>query len=388
MSFLRFLLFAGAIVLLPNLYLATRVIKPLRVGSRMKRGLYVVLGLAIPGSIGVLYAARDGSLAGWMAACWIVWTYWAFLSVLLAFTLARDLGLLLHWIAGKLRRQPETPESTSRRAFLTHATSAGAAAIGGVSVGVGTAQARSGPVVEEITIPLPNLPEAFEGFRIAQISDVHVGLTIDADFISPIVDQVQALSPDLIAATGDFVDGSVATLRDEVAPLADLSAPEGVYFVTGNHEYYSGADEWTREFTRLGMRVLENEHVVLRRGDGELVIAGVPDIGSSRRSGVASDPAAAMVGAPAEAPKILLAHQPRSAFDAARAGFDLQLSGHTHAGQFFPWNLVVGLVHPVSRGLGRVRGMLVYVNRGTGYWGPPVRTMVPPEITLITLTRR
>ncbi len=189
-----------------------------------------------------------------------------------------------------------------------------------------------------------------------------------------------------MAITGDLVDGSVGQLADDVAPLAGLRSKEGAFFVTGNHEYYSGADAWVRELRRLGLRVLINEHVVVRRGDAQLVVAGVTDFGAVHFDRArASDPAAALAGSPAGAMRLLLAHQPRSAAAAEAAGFDLQLSGHTHGGQFLPWNFFVRLQQPFTAGLHRWRRMWVYTSRGTGYWGPPKRFGAPSEITLLRL---
>ncbi len=388
---LRFVVIVGVVLALPHLYVARRVIRPLPVEKRTKRALYA--GLLVMFSMGpVLFAlGRDATGPAVLLLRYLTWTYLAFFSVLFAFVLVRDLGLVFmslgQRIGARLARRDHLP-NPERRAFLTSSSSVASAAASGLLVGAGTVQARLGPSVEEVVVRIPNLPPHFDGFHIVQISDVHVGMTIDRDFISPIVDQVLALDPDLVAATGDFVDGSVDALREDVAPLGRLRAREGVFFVTGNHEYYSGADDWCDEFARLGMRVLKNEHVVLERGGEKLVLAGITDYGTrARRGDEASDPHRAAAGAPTGVPKILLAHQPRSAFAAAAAGFDLQLSGHTHGGQFFPWNLFVGLVHPVSKGLGVVDGMQVYVNRGTCYWGPPVRTMVPPEITSMRLRR-
>jgi hypothetical protein len=195
------------------------------------------------------------------------------------------------------------------------------------------------------------------------------------------------LQTDLIAVTGDLVDGSVQQLSRHTAPLAGLTARHGVFFVTGNHEYYSGERAWTAEIRRLGLRVLKNEHVVLNHNGASLVLAGVTDL-SARHFDAAehSDPAAALRGSPADAgARILLAHQPNSAPAAASAGFDLQLSGHTHGGQFWPWNLFVGFFQPFTAGLYRLRNLWVYVSRGTGYWGPPNRFGVPSEITRIRL---
>jgi uncharacterized protein len=195
------------------------------------------------------------------------------------------------------------------------------------------------------------------------------------------------LNVDLIAVTGDLVDGSVQQLSVHTAPLAGLTARHGAYFVTGNHEYYSGERAWTAEIRRLGMHVLKNEHVVLEHDGTSLVLAGVTDYSAHHFDPAQrSDPAAALRGAPADAgARILLAHQPSSATAAANAGFDVQISGHTHGGQFWPWNLFVHFFQPFSGGLHRLKNLWIYVSRGTGYWGPPNRFGVPSEITRIRL---
>jgi predicted MPP superfamily phosphohydrolase len=247
--------------------------------------------------------------------------------------------------------------------------------------------ARRRPGVIHIDIPVTGLPKALHGFSIAQISDVHVGPTIKRGFVEGVVDRVNGLNADMIAVTGDLVDGSVQQLAHHTAPLAGLVARHGAYFVTGNHEYYSGEPAWTQEIRRLGLRVLKNEHVVLNHNDQSLVVAGVTDYSAHHFDPAQqSDPAAALRGAPGDAGvKILLAHQPSSATAAASAGFDLQLSGHTHGGQFWPWNLFVHFFQPFTGGLHRLKNLWVYVSRGTGYWGPPNRFGVPSEITHLRL---
>ena len=250
----------------------------------------------------------------------------------------------------------------------------------------GFINARRLAQVVEINIPLRNLPPALQGFRIVQISDIHVGPTIKRGYLSRIVDRVNLLEADLIAITGDLVDGLVTDLSDHTSPLSSLRARHGSYFVTGNHEYYSGALDWIVEIERLGVRVLINEHVQLSHDGAVLVLAGVTDYsGGAFYDDHRSDPHAAIAGAPHEAPSILLAHQPRSAEAAAEAGFDLQLSGHTHGGQFWPWNHFVPLQQPYTAGLHRLNDLCVYVSRGTGYWGPPKRFGAPSEITCLKL---
>ncbi len=252
---------------------------------------------------------------------------------------------------------------------------------------LGFFNARRRARVVDVDIPLPGLPSALQGFTIAQISDIHVGPTIKKDYLDAIVDAVNALDADLVAVTGDVVDGSVEHLAPHTAPLSRLSARHGAYFVTGNHEYYSGEAAWSEEFRRLGLIVLKNRHVVLDHGGATLVLAGVTDYSAHQFvPEERSDPAAALAGAPNDAgARVLLAHQPRSAPAAAAAGFDLQLSGHTHGGQFWPWNHFVRLQQPYTAGLHRLGNLWVYTSRGTGYWGPPKRFGAPSEITRLRL---
>lgn len=252
---------------------------------------------------------------------------------------------------------------------------------------VGFIDARRRPRVVDVEVPLPDLPPALEGFTLAQISDVHIGPTIKRNFVRAIVEIVNSLDVDLIAITGDLVDGSVEQLGVHVEPLAGLRARHGTYFVTGNHEYYSGATAWIAELRRLGLHVLLNEHRVLSHGGASLVLAGVTDYSAHRFDPAQhSDPRAALEGAPPQVrPRILLAHQPRTAAAAADAGFDLQLSGHTHGGQFWPWNLFVRLQQPFTAGLHRLGNLWVYTSRGSGYWGPPKRLGVPSEVARVRL---
>jgi predicted MPP superfamily phosphohydrolase len=252
---------------------------------------------------------------------------------------------------------------------------------------VGYVNARRLAAVVDVDIPIRDLPAALHGFTIAQISDIHVGPTIKRGYLDAIVNKVNTLKADLIAITGDLVDGSVQELAPHTAPLANLQSRHGAYFVTGNHEYYSNAPEWVAEVRRLGLTVLMNEHVVLKHQGASLLVAGVTDYSAHHfDEAERSDPQAALAGSPPHvAVKLLLAHQPRSATAAAAAGFDLQLSGHTHGGQFFPWNLFVPLQQPYTAGLNRLRNLWVYTSRGTGYWGPPKRLFAPSEITRLRL---
>ncbi|WP_309933527.1 metallophosphoesterase [Variovorax paradoxus] len=332
--------------------------------------------------------ASTGELLQWTGLISMGWFSSLFVS-----TLLRDAGLLLAWLASVLFGAPvpwHVVLPWSAMAVLVLATL--------VSM-VGFLNARRTADVKRVEVPIRGLPAALEGFTIAQLSDIHVGPTIRSAYIQRIVDAVNRLGADAIAITGDLVDGSVAELREHIAPLAGLRARHGTFVVTGNHEYYAGAHAWIDELRRLGLKVLLNEHVVLQtrnvRGaqndeelfESQLVLAGVTDYTAGHFDAAhASDPHLALFDAPPLVhTRVLLAHQPRSATLAAQAGYQLQLSGHTHGGQFFPWNLFVPMQQPFTAGLHRLHDMWVYVSRGTGYWGPPKRFGAPSEITLLTL---
>lgn len=305
-----------------------------------------------------------------------------FFSSLFVLTLLRDATLALAALghAARLIAAPDAWVRDSAPAVPLLAT---------LATVLGLLNARRPPRIRHVTVPIADLPPALEGFSIAQISDLHVGPTIRRRFVQTVVDRVNALQPDLIAVTGDLVDGPVPALRDHASPLAQLNARHGAFAVTGNHEYYSGAHAWIAEMRRLGLRVLMNEHVVLQHREALLLLAGVPDYSAEHFDRThRSDPSAALAGAPHSLrPRVLLAHQPRTAPAAAAAGFDLQLSGHTHGGQFWPWNLFVPLQQPYVAGLHRHDTMWIYTSRGTGYWGPPKRLGAPSEITLLRLVR-
>jgi len=242
--------------------------------------------------------------------------------------------------------------------------------------------------VETVRVPVANLPASLEGFTIVQVTDIHVGPTIGRGFVDAMVRAVNDLRPDAVAITGDLVDGSVASLGEHVAPLAGLRARHGVFFVTGNHEYYSGVDEWLAELGRLGVRVLANERVTLGGADGAIDLAGVHDWSGRRHPGPHQpDLAKALAGRDPARPVVLLAHQPKHAREAAAHGVALVLSGHTHGGQIWPWGAVVALDQPYVKGLHREGATHIYVNQGTGYWGPPMRLGTAPEITRVVLTR-
>ena len=300
-------------------------------------------------------------------------------STLLVLTFVRDVGLLAALGVAAL-----LPGGVPLGLLARWSATAVPAATALLTL-IGFFNARRVAAVRTVDVPIDSLHPALHGFTIAQITDMHIGPTIGRDYVEAVVDVVNGLDADMVAITGDLVDGSVGQLTRHTAPLSRLSTRHGTYFVTGNHEYYSGAPAWVAELRRIGLRVLQNEHVVLDHDGAQIVIAGVTDHSAhhfdpSQRS----DPVLAVAGAP-HAAKVLLAHQPRSAFAAAPAGYDLQLSGHTHGGQFLPWNFFVRFQQPFTAGLDRLGRLWVYTSRGTGYWGPPKRLGAPSEITRLRL---
>jgi uncharacterized protein len=348
------------ITLIPDLSLG-------RFGSVLAWG-YLALS-AVLMRYGVLVRGAGNALLAWSGLLAMgIFSSLAIFALLRAFALV--VGSLLGW---------ESPAIAQGSALAV------IVAVAAVTL-FGVLNARRTARVVERNIALRDLPPALDGFSIVQLSDIHVGPTIKQGYIDAIVSRVNGLSPDLIVITGDLVDGSVADLADDIAPLAQLSARHGTYVVTGNHEYYSGADSWIAEFERLGMAVLLNRHVQLEHGGARLVLAGIADYSAELfRPSHKSDPVAAFANAPDDVPRILLAHQPRSAKAAAEAGCDLQLSGHTHGGQFWPWMHFVRWQQPWVAGLQRIGQMQIYISRGTGYWGPPLRFGAPSEITRIRL---
>jgi predicted MPP superfamily phosphohydrolase len=249
------------------------------------------------------------------------------------------------------------------------------AVVAGLSA-VGIRSALSGIQIKQLDVKLRGLPQRLAGFRLVQISDVHVGPLLRKDWVARVVEQIRQLAPDLVAITGDLVDGRVHELREHVAPLAKIEARSGVYFVTGNHEYYSGVEEWYAHLPSLGVRPLRNERVEVAPG---LELAGIEDPTGE------PDLAKALDGRDPEGALVLLAHQPRQFAEAAKRGVPLTLSGHTHGGQIWPFSWLVALAQPYLAGLHRRGESQLYVSRGTGFWGPPMRVFAPAEITLLRL---
>jgi predicted MPP superfamily phosphohydrolase len=275
------------------------------------------------------------------------------------------------------------PAAVSRRLLVSRVVGGAVAAAAVGTVGYGTYAVLRGPAVKRVTIPLAKLPRAAHGFRIAVVSDIHLGPVLGRGFAQRVVDTINSTQPDLIAVVGDLVDGSVKDLGPAAAPLSGLKARHGSYFVTGNHEYFSGADAWLEEVRRLGLHPLENARTELPAFD----LAGVNDL-AGESEGEGPDFTKALGDRDTSRAVVLLAHQPVQIHEAVKHQVDLQLSGHTHGGQLWPGNFVAAAANPTLAGLDRYGDTQLYVSRGAGAWGPPTRVGAPSDITIVELASK
>jgi predicted MPP superfamily phosphohydrolase len=399
LSFALFIAISLAILGGMHWYLWIRLVRDPALAEPWRRILsvaFLVLTFSVPiGMLALRLAPRPlDRLVPVVAFTWLGLAFLLFVAVLaldLARLAAEGAGLAL----AHLRSLPEPPADPSRRIFVARALAGTAVAAAAGTSAIAFRSATGPAEVTEVSVTLERFPRALSGFTVAQVSDLHVGPTIGERHVRRIVEQVKALRPDLVAITGDLVDGTVPELGEAVAHLATLSPRHGVFFVTGNHEYYSGVGPWMAELRRLGVRVLRNERVAVGDPGASFDLAGVDDW-SARGfgDGHGHDLDAALAGRDPDRSLVLLAHQPRTSAvaDAVRAGVELQLSGHTHGGQIAPWNVVVAAVFPYVKGLYRHaeegRAGQVFVSRGAGYWGPPMRLGAPPEIAKIVLASR
>ncbi len=318
----------------------------------------------------------EGPLAS--ALSWVTYVWLGCLFFLFFLTFTGDAVRLVMRVA-------TGPFDAERRRTIGRLFAGGvvgaASVLGATSLFVGLREVA----LKRVRITLAKLPKKFSGTKLVQLTDVHVGPTIHRAFVEDLVAKVNAENADIVAITGDLVDGSVEALSAHVAALARIKAKYGVFFVTGNHEYYSGVDEWIAHLTTLGIRVLRNERVPIGGEDG-FDLAGVDDAhAKSYGHGHGMNVPGALAGRDESRAVVLLAHQPKAVFDAKKGNVDLQLSGHTHGGQLFPWNFMVKLDQPYVEGLFDHDGTQIYVSPGTGYWGPPMRLGTRAEITIFEL---
>jgi hypothetical protein len=374
------LLAALALLASAHVYLATRLV--LDPGLAEPARSAALLAIALLGLTLVLQPIGERTLPHGRAR-WLAWpaSLWMGVSFLLLLALLASDALL--WLAG-------SPASAAATGADAPGAAAGVRAAGVLLLVMSVAAvafrgARRPPRLVRERFEIARLPRELDGFRIVQITDIHIGPILDRRFASSLVARVNALAPDLVAVTGDLVDGSAARLASEVAPFAGLRAPHGVYFVTGNHDHLSGARSWVEAVSGLGMRVLRNERVRIGTDAASFDLIGVDDHHGHLIGGGAEDLGAALAGRDPERAAVLLAHDPSTFRRARHEDIDLQISGHTHGGQVWPFRYFVRLVIPWVAGRYRHGRAQLYVSRGTGFWGPPMRLFAPAEITEITL---
>ncbi|RKH43131.1 metallophosphoesterase [Corallococcus sp. AB050B] len=385
---LRMMLFlvpVTALLALAHVYLYRRLVRDVTASRGLRRA---GMGLFAGGLVGSLGARMVGGMfsseiARGTGIALLVWM--GLVLYLLMFTLGMD---VVRGVLARVRKAPEPsePPSPERRAFLARGVAAGATVAGAAVSSFGTWRAFHPPDVRDIPVRLPGLPKALEGFTLVQLTDIHIGGVLQRRFVDELVARANALKPDLIAVTGDLVDGTVPELGRYVAGFGALKARHGAYFVTGNHDYYSGVEAWTEFVRGLGLTVLRNRAVTIGDAGASFDLLGVDDWSASRFGEAGYDLDAAMKGLRPDRASVLLAHQPSNFEVVAQRGVGLQISGHTHGGQMFPGNVLGQLIWgEQNAGLSKLGDSHLYVSRGCGFVGPPMRVAAPPEIARIIL---
>ena len=374
------------IVLSIHYYLWLRLIRDTGLSGLYKNiGTYSLIAFTLSFPIALL-ADRILPLKYSFPLLWLSYFWIGVMMLLFLLLFSIDMIKIVIYIFQKLTMAGEEIANPERREFVSGLIASAASTIVLISSGIGVKNYYSNAVVKKFNVSLKGLPEALKGFKIVQISDLHLGQMMTKKILEQIVDQVNRLKPDLIAITGDLADGSTAKLLSEANPLKNLKAEKGIYFVTGNHEYYSGVENWTLAIDQMGIKVLNNKNIKIRREDDYFYLAGVTDHeGKNFGREHASDFKKALSGLENGKKKILLAHQPIAVQKASEYGTDLVLAGHTHGGQIWPFNYFVYLQQPYLKGFYDYNGTKLYVNQGTGCWGPPVRLGSKNEITQIIL---
>jgi predicted MPP superfamily phosphohydrolase len=379
-----FLGLLAIILSLSHFYIFSRLNSYLHFSFGQKRfaafllgGFIILILLSLP--LSRVLPREIGSIVAWAIFPWMG----IVLLLLVALVITDALWLLTNLLPIASVQDPV------RRVFLQRAFGFAALGATGAATSYSLYNGLRPVSVKPLTVTLKKLPPSMDGFRIVQVTDLHIGPMINGIWLREVVERVNALKPDLIAITGDLVDGSVEELNTQTASIAELKAPLGVYFITGNHEYYSGVEEWCAHLARLGLRVMRNERVIIKADNGvdSFDLAGVDDWGSRNFPGEGPNLPKALAGRGPDKALILLAHQPAAIHEAAAHSVDLQLSGHTHGGQMWPFKYIVYLQQPYVEGLHQhpESETQIYVSPGTGYWGPPMRLGTAAEITHITL---
>ena len=395
-----FFVLLSAVLGLMHVYLWKRLVKDTTRPGRTRWALTAALvplialllaALILPRVIGV----TESAWFAWPGYVWFGLVVYLFLAVLVLEPVRLALWV---WVKRKplqatgttttepaAEDEPTAPPAVNRRLFLARASAVAAGAASVSVVGVGMASALGPPDLLHVPVRLRKLDPVFNGFRIAVVSDIHLGPLWGRARTERIVRMINETAPDLVAIVGDLVDGTVEELGPAAEPLRDLHSREGTFFVTGNHEYFvEDTSSWLRELERLGVQPLRNENTAIRRGAAAFDLAGVNDIAGESKS----DPPdfdRALSGLDSSRATVLLAHQPVQVNEAAARGVDLQLSGHTHGGQMWPFHYIVRAAQPSLAGLSTVDDTQLYVTRGAGFWGPPVRVGAPPDITVLNL---
>lgn len=382
-----FIVVLGTVLGLMHLYVWKRLIKDTTRG-RTRWVLSVLLTALLVWLLATLLLPR---LLGWREPAWLVWPGYVWFGLIaylfLTLLVTEPVRLILRgWVKRKQATATVSEDSTmNRRVFLARASAmaAGSASVG--LVGFGMSRALGPPKLLAVPVRLRRLDPAFNGFRVAVVSDIHLGPLAGRAHTERIVAMINQTEPDLVAIVGDLVDGTVEELGSAAEPLRDLVSKEGTFFVTGNHEYFvDDTGSWLRELERLGVQPLRNENTPIRRGAATFDLVGVNDIAGEQDSSP-PDFDRALSGVDGSRPTILLAHQPVQVTQAVERGMDLQLSGHTHGGQMWPFHYIVSAAQPSLAGLSTVEGTQLYVTRGAGFWGPPVRIGAPPDISVLSL---
>ena len=386
LSFILFFSIVAIVTASIHYYFGIRLFRNTGLSQVWKNIGYFVLIILLLYMLTAMLLSRHLPIKYSQPLLWIAYL-WMGIMMLLFFTLLlTDLIKVILYFYSKYTISSGGSVDSERRQFLSGLFTLGASAIVLMTSGISVINYYSKPFVNRINMHLKGLPKIFNGFKIVQISDLHIGQLMTKSKFEEIVQQVNDLKPDLIAITGDLVDGSIELLSHEVTPIRKLKAENGVFFVTGNHEYYSGVENWIIEIEKLGIKVLSNENIEINNREDSFYIAGVNDH-EAKRFGEkhAANFNQALSGLGKSKKVILLAHQPIAVREAADYGVDLVLSGHTHGGQIWPFNNLVYLQQPYIKGFYKYKKTKLFVNQGTGCWGPPMRLGTKNEITEIIL---